>query len=39
MRNLTWAVIADDPEEEPGDGGSPGPDTDDGQGGNPPTGC
>ena len=28
-----------DPEEEPGDGGSPGPDVDDGRGGNEPTGC
>jgi hypothetical protein len=32
-------IVSVDPEEEPGDGGSPGPDQDDGKGGNPPTGC
>lgn len=29
---------AGDPEEEPGDGGSPGPDVNDGKGGNPSPG-
>ncbi len=33
-----WKLCMD-PEEEPGDGGSPGPGEDDGKGGNDPTGC